>query len=92
MAEKDTGAGFAIGFIAGAAIGLVIGFLYAPQSGKETRERLKGKAEEVKEKATEVTEKVKKAATEAKQKAQAKMSKLLRRRWGRWTLTALSMS
>ena len=29
MADKDSGAGVGIGFIFGAAIGLVIGFLYA---------------------------------------------------------------
>ena len=46
MAEKDTGASFAIGFILGAAVGVAIGFLYAPKPGKETRALLKEKAEQ----------------------------------------------
>ena len=32
---------FLTGLILGAVVGLAIGFLYAPQSGKETRELLK---------------------------------------------------
>lgn len=71
MSDKDSGAGF--GFLAGVAIGLAIGFLYAPRSGKETRELLKGKAEEMQEKATEVAEKVKESAAEVKKKAEAKI-------------------
>ena len=54
MSEKDTGAGFDIGFVIGATMGLAMGFLYAPRPGKETRELWKGKAEEVKEKVEEV--------------------------------------
>lgn len=69
MANKDTGTGFAIGFLAGAVIGLAIGFLYAPKPGKETRELLKKKAGAVKEKATGVIKKAKETAAEAEKKA-----------------------
>jgi gas vesicle protein len=79
MADKDTGTGFTIGFIVGAAMGLAIGFLYAPRPGEETRhmlrektEQVKGKTEEMKEKATEVVEKVKETTAEAGKKAKAK--------------------
>ncbi len=71
MSDKETGAGF--GFLVGVAIGLAIGFLYAPRTGKETRELLKGKAEEMEKKATEVAEKVKESAAEMKKKAEAKI-------------------
>ncbi len=74
MTDKDKGTGFAIRFIVGTAIGLAIGFLYAPRPGEETRQLLKEKAEKVKEKAAEVTEKVKETTAETKKKAQEKMA------------------
>ena len=51
MADKDGGAGFAVGFLVGAVVGLAVGFLYAPRPGQETRELLKEKAERAREKA-----------------------------------------
>lgn len=68
MAEKDTGTSFAIGFILGAAVGVAIGFLYAPQPGRETRALLKEKAERAAEKAKE-------AAAEAREKVAGKLGK-----------------
>lgn len=68
MAEKDTGTSFAIGFILGAAVGVAIGFLYAPQPGRETRALLKEKAERAAEKAKE-------AAAEAREKVAGKLGR-----------------
>src|SRR5216683_4865425 len=45
MSERN-GAGGALWFLAGLGIGAVVGILYAPQSGSETREILMAKAEE----------------------------------------------
>lgn len=45
MADRD-GSGGLLWFIAGLGIGAVVGILYAPQSGTETREVLMSKAEE----------------------------------------------
>lgn len=53
------GAGWVMGFIAGAAIGVGAGLLFAPKPGKETREMLKEKAIQVKDVATGAAEKVK---------------------------------
>ncbi|MFC2062591.1 YtxH domain-containing protein [Chloroflexota bacterium] len=66
MTNRDSGKGFAIGFLVGTAIGLAVGFLYAPRPGVETRGMLK-------EKVAGVTAKVKEAAAEVKQKAQEKL-------------------
>jgi gas vesicle protein len=72
MAERNGGSGFAIGLIVGAALGLAIGFLFAPKSGAETRQFLKEKAVDAKERATEAVRKVRGTAAEAVKKAQAK--------------------
>ena len=73
MSEKDTGFSFTVGFILGAVAGVAIGFLYAPNPGKETRALLKEKAEEAREKVTEVAEKAKEAAAETKHRVEAKL-------------------
>ena len=73
MADRNGGSGFAIGLIVGAALGLAVGFLFAPRPGAETRELLKEKAEVARGRAAEVTRKVRETATEAAKKAQAKI-------------------
>lgn len=47
MADRDGGGLF--WFLAGLGVGAVIGILYAPQSGSETRDVLRSKAEEGKD-------------------------------------------
>jgi gas vesicle protein len=51
MAENESGAGGFGWFLAGLGIGALVGVLYAPKSGKETREDLVSGALEAKEKA-----------------------------------------
>jgi len=60
--NKDTASSFTIGLIVGAVVGLAIGFLYAPQSGKETRRMVKDKVVALKEKASEAISKIKASA------------------------------
>ena len=61
--NKDHVIGFGIGLLSGAVIGGVIALLFAPQTGKETRQMIKDKTTEVvdavKGKATEVMDAVK---------------------------------
>jgi len=73
MADRDGGSGFAIGLIVGAALGLAIGFLFAPRPGEETRQLLKEKAGAAREKVAEAARKVKGTAGEAVKRARAKM-------------------
>jgi gas vesicle protein len=73
--NKDKAKGFAIGLLVGAVIGGVIALLYAPKTGKETRQLVKDKVTEVvdavKEKTTEVVDAVKESASEVSRKGQA---------------------
>jgi gas vesicle protein len=75
--NKDHAVGFGIGLLSGVVIGGIIALLFAPQSGKETRQMIKnkatgmvdaikGKAEEANEIVESVKEKTTRAAHELK--------------------------
>ena len=51
--NRDTAMGLSIGLLLGGLIGAAVGILYAPHPGKETRETIKGKAENIIQKARE---------------------------------------
>lgn len=72
MAGKDSDS-FGIGFFAGLLAGIAIGFLYAPSPGKDTREKIRGKADEIKEMASERIEQTREAAAEAGKKVREKL-------------------
>jgi gas vesicle protein len=78
--NKDHAIGFGIGFLTGAVIGGVIALLYAPKTGKETRQLIKDKTTEVvdavKGKTSGFIETVKDAASEASRKGQAAVNEL----------------
>jgi gas vesicle protein len=65
--NKDHAIGFGIGLLTGAVIGGVIALLYAPKTGKETRQMIKDKAssvvDAVRGKSTEVADEVKEKTT-----------------------------
>ena len=73
--NKDNVCGFGIGLLTGAAIGGVIALLYAPRSGKETRQLIKNKVtavvDVVKEKTSGVIDTVEDAVSEASRKGHA---------------------
>ena len=45
--NKDNAIGFGVGLLTGAVIGGIIALLYAPKTGKETRQLIKDKATDV---------------------------------------------
>lgn len=66
MSNNNKSGGFAAGALIGAAVGAVAALLYAPKSGKETREDLKAKANEMKDQANVAADKAAKKASEVK--------------------------
>jgi gas vesicle protein len=78
--NDDFRRGLCIGLVSGAVIGGVIALLYAPKTGKETRQLIRDKAIEVadtaKEKASEVVDTVKEKVSEASRKGQAAIQSL----------------
>ena len=75
--NKDHAVGFGVGLLSGVIIGGIIALLFAPQSGKETRQMIKnkatgmvdaikGKAEEANEAVESVKEKTTRAVHELK--------------------------
>lgn len=73
MEREGSGEGFGgvmISFLAGGLVGASVGMLLAPKSGKETREQIKGMAEEVKETTEDYYERVKKTVVSALENGQ----------------------
>jgi gas vesicle protein len=67
MANNEGGANGLGWFLAGLGVGALIGVLYAPKAGKETREDLMNGALEAKEKAAELVEQGKQYVEQGKQ-------------------------
>jgi gas vesicle protein len=78
--ERGSGAGAVLAFLGGAALGAVAALLLAPQSGRKTREQLKGyarKAEHtLREAATEAGQRLEEAVQEGKEYVEARKSVL----------------
>ncbi len=66
--NEGMGRGLMMGIVIGALAGLAVGFLYAPRSGRETREMIKDRADEVKKKAADVIQTVKTRAQAVKER------------------------
>jgi len=68
MCEENSSkvGGYLIAFAIGALVGAGVALLYAPHSGKETRDLLAKKAHELKEKAGDIIDKTKEKITEKK--------------------------
>ncbi len=71
MSDKDTGKGSAVALAFGMLVGLVLGFLYAPRPGKETRELIRTKAKEAQKRVGEITD-------QAKNEAKARMEEVMK--------------
>ena len=73
MVDKENAEGFGIGLIAGAAIGVAIGMLYAPRPGAETRMMVRDKIQDAEHRAEEI---VSEARQKAKQIAEGARSRI----------------
>lgn len=51
--SKERNSGIVLGLLAGAAIGSLLGVLFAPEKGCDTRKKVKRKAEDLKDEALE---------------------------------------
>lgn len=58
----DRGSNTFLWFLAGLGVGAVVGVLYAPRSGEETREAIRSKAEEGKERVRQQARRVREQA------------------------------
>jgi gas vesicle protein len=72
------GAHLLIAFLAGAAAGAAVAYLTAPRSGRETREQMKGWADDVRGKAVRVPHAVREAYTKATDAAKTAFVQALR--------------
>ena len=88
MADNDSAGGFGW-FLAGLGIGALVGVLYAPKSGKETRDDLKAGAMEAKDRANELYEQGK---TQAAASMPSRASRLRASMWTRASRRRRSMS
>jgi gas vesicle protein len=64
MADNDNGSGGLGWFVAGLSLGALLGVLYAPKAGKETREDIINGAREAKDRADELIEQGRQKASE----------------------------
>ncbi len=69
---------FIAGLLAGATIGGIIALLYAPQSGKETREQLKKKFEELEKEMVDLKTKAAKKPGQIKDDLASRLADLKR--------------
>ena len=62
--SKERNSGIVLGLLAGAAIGSLLGVLFAPEKGSETRKRVRRKAEDFRDEALDRYEDIKEEALE----------------------------
>ena len=71
MSDSNSGSGFFVGFVMGAAVGAILGLLYAPRPGRETRDLIRDRFEDVKLKALDVVDEVRDEAWVVKENAKS---------------------
>ncbi len=76
--DRDQLLGFVQGFLLGGLIGAGVALLYAPQSGKETREDLRRKSREFKDEAERQYQQALDRAIYAKERAEEQIDTLMK--------------
>ena len=81
MSKKSNSGAVLAALLAGAATGVILGLLYAPEEGKETRKKIKAKANDLKDQALDeydkVSEKVKSEYGNLSDKAKENLDKVV---------------
>jgi gas vesicle protein len=75
--DNELGKGLLVGFLTGAAVGSVIALLYAPKTGKELRNDIKDKADDLMQDAEQYFEKAKVKTTDIINEGKVKTEKLV---------------
>ena len=79
MAEENNfGKGMVIGFIAGGALGAALALLYAPKSGRELREDIRGRTDEALDEAEKYIAEAKDKAIDLINEGKKKSEKLIK--------------
>ena len=73
MTGKETAGGAGIGFLAGAVIGMAVGILYAPHSGRITRGLINERIHDATQKAEKIIEEAKDKAEDIINETKAKV-------------------
>ena len=76
MAERNDFGAFLAGLVVGGAIGAILALLYAPQSGEETRARLREQSLTLQERARTSAEEARRRAEEAFKELQQRVEEL----------------
>lgn len=79
MEDRRDGVGFVFGLMVGALVGASIAVILAPQSGAETRETLRSKAQDLRHKAQDLVAEVKDDAGEWVEKGKQVIGKAFAR-------------
>ena len=70
---RNDGAGMLFAFLAGAIIGVGVGLLVAPKSGKETRRQISDLAQRARERATDVAGRLRQRAEASAEETKGRM-------------------
>jgi gas vesicle protein len=79
IANNDPVRIFTCGILFGAAVGIVLGVLYAPQKGEETRKQIREKVETTAKMVQDKTEEIKEKVLEAADDIDAKAEEIKKR-------------
>ncbi len=79
MDERNSFGNLAVSFLVGAAAGLVLGILYAPRAGRETRHRIVETGQETRETTEKIIREAQEKAAKIVEQGRARAEALLHR-------------